>query len=290
MLREAELLSAKGDYASAAEKFGSALEKLVQLYGDLSPETASCYYQYGHALLQSYVSTLDTRLFGAEILQAASDALAPPQSSQDSDPGSTVNEVGSSIGDNGEEELQFAWESLESARIIYSRTFNYPALLDVHAALGELESSRENYGSAAEEYKRALECSDPQTAPRQVAELEYRLGLAYLAIFGNEADSIEHLERAVEILERVVVQQPLDEDLASILKDVKEKLEDAKEQQNSLPAVKTESQSLSQSIFDLPSCASGPVTDLGIFGKRKSKAAEKPELSQKQTKSELSSQ
>jgi len=286
ILREAELLSAKGDYAGAAERCGNALEQLVQLYGELSPETASCYSQYGQALLQSYLSVLDTKLFGAELMQAASDALAPPQSSQDSDPGSTVNEVGSSVGD--EEELQLAWESLESARIIYSRTFNYSALLDVHATLGELESARENYGSAVEEYRRALECADPHTPARRIAELEYRLGVAYLAIFGTETEAIEHLEKAVEVLERVQVQHP-EEDLESVLKDVKEKLEDAREQQTSLPAVKTESQTLSQSLFDQPACPSGPVTDLGIFGKRKSQASEAP-LPAKQTKPESPSQ
>lgn len=280
LLQEAQLLCAKGSFASAAELYSKALEAKVQLHGELSPETAEYYYHYGYSLLQSYLSSVDSNLFGEKVIEAATEVLASSQSSAESDPGSTVNEAGSAVSE--EEDLQLAWEALESARIIHSRTFNYAALMDTHSALGELENARENYGSAVEEYKQALDCADAQSPPRRIAELEYRLGLTYLAIFGTEAEAIAHFTRAVEILEQVYAQQP-DEELQSVLKEVQEKLEDAKEQQTSLPAVQAESQSLSQ-CFDQSKFSQTEAVDLGVFGKRKSQnAASTPA---KQTKPE----
>ena len=305
LLREAEALYTSTDYAAAADRYSQALEALVSAHGDLAPEAADCYYWYGNAMLQKHAQAVENELFGQVLIPAAEEKLDPARSQADDeagekadepeesqeDPGSTVNEVASSVDEeNEEDELELIWDNLESARIIYERTLNYPGLLNVYSALGELESSRENYGAAIEELQRAIEIIDAKQNPRRAAELHYRLGLACIANFGSESRAITHFTRSIDLMEGVKTQQPdLVEELEGILSEMRIKLEDAKEQETSLQAVKAESQSLSQQ-FDVPANPGSEVVDLGVFGKKKltltESNAEQPELSAKQTKRE----
>jgi HAT1-interacting factor 1 len=139
---------ATGNYEGAVEKFAIATEALSVKYGQTAPECAEVLYLYGKALLANAVAK--NALSGEGLVKAVekhegeSSSKGKEKMEEDDDEGTPLAEV-----DLGEEtdDLELAWESLDLARIIFSKMETEAdklKLADVYLALGDtsLESGK----------------------------------------------------------------------------------------------------------------------------------------------------
>eukprot|EP00123_Amoebidium_parasiticum_P006500 comp17431_c0_seq1/m.16834 comp17431_c0_seq1/g.16834 ORF comp17431_c0_seq1/g.16834 comp17431_c0_seq1/m.16834 type:complete len:388 (-) comp17431_c0_seq1:420-1583(-) len=149
--------SLEPNWMAAADCYQEALQILVQVYGDLSPQSAFAYFKYGEALLLGDMET------------------------------------GEDDGDesDGEETLQLSWEVLECARVAYSKVpgpDSRRALSAVHLRLGDLGTEIKNYGQAIKDYTECLGHLQQCVAAndRHVAEVYHLMANTYIACSAYE--------------------------------------------------------------------------------------------------------
>jgi hypothetical protein len=137
---------ATGNYESAVEKFAMATEALSVKYGQTAPECADALFLYGKALLANAVAK--NALSGEGLVKAVEkqegESSSKGKMDDEDDEGTPLADV-----DLGEEtdDLELAWESLDLARIIFSKMDSEAdklKLADVYLALGDtsLESGK----------------------------------------------------------------------------------------------------------------------------------------------------
>lgn len=139
---------ATGNYEAAVEKFAMATEALSAKYGQTAPECAEALFLYGKALLANAVAK--NALGGEGLVKAVekqdaeSCSKGKEKMEDEEDEGTPLAEV--DLGEDTDD-LELAWESLDLARIIFSKMESEAdqlKLADVYLALGDtsLESGK----------------------------------------------------------------------------------------------------------------------------------------------------
>ena len=172
------------------------------------------------------------------------------------------------------DDLEIAWECLESARVILKKSeeIDQVYLAKVITRLGDLLSYKEEFEKANEEYSASLQLLFTAEGPdpsRSKAELFFLIGNNYLQVKGKEIESANHFTSAIECLEAViagVTETGQREEIEDILREVINKREDALEQQQSIVALQ-DLEKTEVNKFDAPSLDT--VLDLGVLGKRR---------------------
>eukprot|EP01138_Halocafeteria_seosinensis_P008856 gb/GECG01009052.1/.p1 GENE.gb/GECG01009052.1/~~gb/GECG01009052.1/.p1 ORF type:complete len:531 (+),score=108.95 gb/GECG01009052.1/:1-1593(+) len=226
-----------GEFDEAVELYGTALESNVRRYGDeLSIHLAPLYQEYGSTLLKQAQTLFD--MFGAkktgnqnqgtntsgqqESLSSATAAAltAHASSATSASAAATSGSVTSDDADDADSEqngltteeedernelLEIAWETLETARTIYTNqgdTDSKQALVTVLTNLGDVSLENGQFSTAIKDYFGAIEhCREvyPESY-RTLADLHTYIGLAYMfhADEASEEESSADLERAQE--------------------------------------------------------------------------------------------
>eukprot|EP00566_Odontella_aurita_P009606 CAMPEP_0113554158 /NCGR_PEP_ID=MMETSP0015_2-20120614/15997_1 /TAXON_ID=2838 /ORGANISM="Odontella" /LENGTH=517 /DNA_ID=CAMNT_0000455275 /DNA_START=16 /DNA_END=1569 /DNA_ORIENTATION=- /assembly_acc=CAM_ASM_000160 len=178
----------EGDFEGALEAVETALKTTLSLLpnaDELHESLAPLYYMYGTTLLYSI----------EESTESAESSVMIQQQQQ---------EGGASVPSENAEDLQIAWENLDTARAIVSRiaTSSHfaksasiePAnaegrdlvldLAQIHARLGDLQCANGNYGPALADFSRALDVRLKALGKydRRVADVYYRLGTTCVAL------------------------------------------------------------------------------------------------------------
>eukprot|EP00743_Colponemidia_sp_Colp-15_P005569 GILK01005990.1.p1 GENE.GILK01005990.1~~GILK01005990.1.p1 ORF type:complete len:387 (+),score=85.20 GILK01005990.1:44-1162(+) len=212
-LQGVELLNGE-HFDAAIQHFEKTLQDVVGQFGEMSNEAAPFYYFYGDALLAKLETSGD--VFGSaaatenadeaeddeEAINAAEDDTTPTTEGQAQGEGQAQTE-------EQIEDLQVAWEVLETARLIYSKQgpHSNKDLAKTHQRLGDLKQWQENFEAAIEEYTECLKIrtSMDGAGSRSIAETHYLLGLAYM-FSRNQPQAQEHFQRAFDILEQQLEQ------------------------------------------------------------------------------------
>ncbi|KAM3838935.1 nuclear autoantigenic sperm protein [Vipera latastei] len=148
--------------------------------------------------------------------------------------------------------LELAWDMLELAKVIYKRQDTKEAQLhaaQAHLKLGEVSIESENYMQAIEEFHSCLTLQQKylEAYDRLLAETHYHLGLAYH--YNNQyEEAVLQFSKSMEVIDKRLVmlaerlkakgEGPAEdekeiEELKGLLPEIKEKIEDSKESQNS---------------------------------------------------------
>lgn len=283
----------------AVERLCKSLEIMTAKKGELDVDLYKYYFHYADALLRQYEAKQD--LFGDEIPTAVvysdeemenTEETNPVQSEAESQDESSSDESESDPAqnstlknENGDEntakeeteepeDLQLAWESLETCRVILNLNQNdLHYLFLAYSRLGDLQTWKESFEEACNEYQEALNILfrlEGEEPSRRKAELFFLIGTTFLNQPGKERDAQQNITLALNQLEnlRSLACNPQEiEELSSLIAEIKLKSEDAIEQEQSLIALKTESQSNPED-FGIPTIQ-GEVQDLGVLGKRR---------------------
>ena len=185
------------------------------------------------------------------------------------------------------DDLEIAWECLESARVILknSAEVDLEYLIKVITRIGDLLSYKEEFEKANEEYSTSLQLLSTLegfTPSRKKAELYFLLGNNFLQVKGKENESAEHFTKALENLEGVLNTTKdisLQNELKEIIKEVSNKRDDAYEQKQSINALnELEENPINQ--FDAPT-HNNNIIDLGVLGRRKREPDNDPDFPDK---------
>ncbi|KAL9950800.1 hypothetical protein ACROYT_G043362 [Oculina patagonica] len=100
--------------------------------------------------------------------------------------------------------MQLAWETLELARIVFSRQDTKEAqlnLAEVYLKLGEIELEQEQFVDAAGEFQKCLDLQLKHLEPddRLIAETAYNMGLAY-SLQPNYSKAKEFFSKALDVI------------------------------------------------------------------------------------------
>lgn len=212
------------DLDQAVELFGQVLQTRCQQFGDVDIRCASTYFRYGAALF--YKAQDEQDVFGST-LQAATaheDTEAVEEESSE-DEKENVDDKGKKpmreedlpqVQDAEEEEeaddspgnrtdMELAWENLEVAKLIYERenAASYAKeLADIHSLLADIGMEQENFESAMQDHKHALELLSTilQADDRRLAELHYKMCLT-LQYLDQPEDSLKQIKIAAKLVE-----------------------------------------------------------------------------------------
>ncbi|ORX95625.1 hypothetical protein K493DRAFT_191901, partial [Basidiobolus meristosporus CBS 931.73] len=249
-LNEGKKALALGKNEEAVEKLGEASEMVGQKYGQLSIEYADILALYGQALLGNAVQ--QHSILGNKSLQNASDEMepaAPAESSKgrfhfEGEPDLAEDEEEEAPEQNGEEEqpddFETAWEVLDVARVIYSKTEGDEAKLklgDVLLTLGDVSMESENFEQAATDYTEALTVKQTvlESNDRRLAEAHYKIAISHE--YNNQYDpALEHLSEVKKILSErtksLESEEPSEntkqeiQDMQELIQDIQAKIED----------------------------------------------------------------
>ncbi|CAG8489986.1 2050_t:CDS:2 [Ambispora leptoticha] len=202
------------DYELAITKFGEASDLLGKQYGEESSQYADALVLYGRALLENAIA--QSSVFGNDALPKSTEdsnvipvevPLEKKQNFQfEGEPNFGENEI-----DEDEEmedaeqaaeadhsdDLSVAWESLDAARVIYSKIDTEEAkakLGDVYIALGDISLENETFDQAVNDYREALNiklkiCSEEDPLALELSTSEQDL-------------AVDHIQKAIEVLEK----------------------------------------------------------------------------------------
>ncbi|OMJ95381.1 hypothetical protein SteCoe_1303 [Stentor coeruleus] len=175
--------------------------------------------------------------------------------------------------DEKTDDLQLAWESLESARVILKNNENLDMdyLIKVITRLGDLLSYKEDFEKACQEYNSALSLQitiEGDKPSRTKASLHFLLGNNFMQIRGKELEAADNFDKALEYM-TFIMDNAKNEDerseLVEIIKEIRVKKEDALEQKESLKAL--QELDVNPNSFDVPQMEN--VVDLGVIKKKK---------------------
>ncbi|KAL1920228.1 uncharacterized protein VTP21DRAFT_1374 [Calcarisporiella thermophila] len=203
------------EYEISVQRFGEASEILGREYGERSPMCADAYLLYGRALLHSAIQ--QNSVLGGNVIKDKDESL--PQAScpskarinfeadpdPDTDEKNENSENEEEKEDDSGDDLTYAWEILDLARLIYSDMTTRDAKLklgDVLLALGDVSLESENFDQAVVDYKEALQIKAGLLSPndRQLAEAHYKLALAYEFSSSEQHLAAEHIVKATQVL------------------------------------------------------------------------------------------
>ncbi|KAK9695320.1 hypothetical protein K7432_013040 [Basidiobolus ranarum] len=250
LISEGKKALALSQNEEAVEKLGETSEMVGQKYGQLSTEYADVLSLYGQALLGNAVQ--QHSILGNKSLQNASDEMeptAPAESSKgrfhfEGEPDLSEEEEEEAPEANGEEEqpddFQTAWEVLDVARVIYSKTDGDEAKLklgDVLLTLGDVSMESENFEQASADYTEALTIKKTvlESNDRRLAEAHYKIAISHE--YNSQYDpALEHLAEVKKILSERIKSLEMGElnesskteiqDMQDLIQDIQGKVED----------------------------------------------------------------
>ena len=181
------------------------------------------------------------------------------------------------------DDLQIAWESLDTSRVILNKLNppDYYSLFKVQSRLGDLQSYKEQFESACEEYFAALNTLkrlEGLKPSREQASIHYLIGQNFLYSKNKESEAAEHFKQSYAILDSVLLTNPdpdTVQELKAAMEDLKLKIEDAFEQKESVRALK-DLEGTQMDQFDPPQVTE--VVDLGVVSRRRLQPQGDPEF------------
>jgi len=191
------------DWESALELYGKVIEELVQKHGELGKECAQGYYDYANALIRK--SEESTDIFG----DAVAEAEKGEQGEQDG---------GAEAGEDDADDLQIAWENLESARSIYEGSQDsHLELGRIYLRLGDVSMLNEQFEQAVSDFNKCLEIREEHCEPhdQRLVDVHTALWEAHgMASAGSDKDHatpyLHHLRKSLEGLELGLARAQLD--------------------------------------------------------------------------------
>ena len=287
----------------AVELAAASVQEAVKVKGDLDPDMYRFYYHYADAVIKVYEFTQGNKIFGEAVPEKicysddekeAEGAEQVPEA-QPQEPGIEANQAEDE--EDGEEEegeaedpeaevdieeeevddLQISWENLEMSRILLERYHtDIEYLYKTYMRLGDLQSWKENFGEALEEYSRGLNTTyqfEGDAPSRRKAEVFFLLGNTCLLQAGKEKEAHHYFTQALEVLhalKETVQSQGEMTDIEGLINEITIKRDDATEQAESLQMIKTSDPPENENGFDQPKTktAINDIKDLGVVRKR----------------------
>ena len=203
-------LLAAGEFETALETIETALGSVLSSLpesenNELHPALAPLYYLYGTTLLYSVEESGDAMMPTAGNEQVSNNPSAA---------------AGAAPTEEQAEDIQIAWENLESARTVLenlhaensSSSMYALDLAQVYHRLGDLSKGNGNYANSIQDYLSALKIRVEQLGPydRSVADCHYSLAMTYIllasqveadqnnAAADEEDDTMRRLKKAVK--------------------------------------------------------------------------------------------
>jgi len=239
--KEGNKLLNAGKYEEAICKMSEALQiQISKVNNELDYSLAEYYYSYGDAIICKISNSPE--IFGEMIREAAKRHSA--QQVEENKEEETKGEEGQEQVDD----MQIAWENLETGRIICTKELEELNLIvekrkevskllgRIYLGLGEILRMQSRDEDALIEYEKVLEIrkevNDPNS--RELAEIYFNIGSATLMIKGKEGEAIESLNKAAEILE-VCLKKALGETVVEESKEeIKRQLIEVNEEDTSI--------------------------------------------------------
>jgi tetratricopeptide (TPR) repeat protein len=266
-IQQAIDLERNKDYDGASEIYSQILEERAGKYGERSYECGDIAFKYATALLRSAQARGD-ELIAMRVNRAEKGRPSSPSETNEAQEGEEQEEEPQ---ESVEEVLELAATTFDLAVTIFKDQLQKSAsesdakhwskmAADCHAGLAEVVSEFDQFTVAEAEYNKALELVKHDL---QVSS-EYYCSLASTCVFtGNLTSAISNFEKAADCLERHKATK--EQQIASyenIIKDIKQRIEELKEEMQTSQVKVTVPQSNVQHSFEKPSNPSGPVNVL----------------------------
>lgn len=282
----------------AVELAAASVQEAVKVKGDLDPDMYRFYYHYADAVIKVYEFTQGNKIFGEAVPEKIcySDDEKEPESTeqqpeaQPQEPETEAKQAEDEEDEEDEEEdpeaeveieeeevddLQIAWENLEMSRVLLERYHtDIEYLYKTYMRLGDLQSWKENFAEALEEYSKGLNTTyqfEGDAPSRRKAEVFFLLGNTCLLQAGKEKEAHHYFTQALEVLnalKETVQSQGEMTDIEGLINEITIKRDDAAEQAESLQMIKASETHENENGFDQPKTASNDVKDLGVVRKR----------------------
>ncbi|KAG9301292.1 hypothetical protein G9A89_012676 [Geosiphon pyriformis] len=244
LTEEGKKAYSKQEFEIAIYKFGEASRLSEKLYGEQSPQYADSLIYYGRALFENAIAqssvlgnsfpSKDPETDHVEIpLNPPPDNKrfffeGEPNFGQDEGEEIEVIEAQAEEADLADQEtsdqlddLCYAWEALDAARVIYSRIGTEAAKIilgDLYIILGDISLENESFDKAVVDFKEGLNLKLAQLTEddRQLAEAypflknipiilqnsRNHLALGLELTTQNQTLAVEHVQKAMEVLKK----------------------------------------------------------------------------------------
>lgn len=269
----------------AVELAALSVQEAVKVKGELDPDMYRFYYHYADAVIKIYEFTQGNKIFGEAVpekicyseeeKEQETDEIQEEEVKQETNQKEEDPEAEEDIEEEDVDDLQIAWENLELSRVLLERyQSDIEFLYKTYMRLGDLQSWKENFGEALEEYSKAINTAyqfEGDAPTRRKAEVFFLLGNTCLLQAGKEKEAFHYFTQALEVLnalKETAQSQGELEDIELLITEITIKRDDATEQAESLDTIKT-SQALTEpeTGFGQPKI-SNEVKDLGVVRKR----------------------
>lgn len=214
IIDDAVILMKSGNIPKAIDILGQLAKDLTDKFegNSLHPSLGDVWYYYGISLLESY--TLDGgKLFGeTNSNEKEEESLEEDTKHEESTEEGEVDvdeegedPMGEEEGENDElldDDLEAAWEALETARVIFLSDHSVEGklkLAECHIALGDLFLEQEKFDESIEEFNNALLLKQQHASGklREISEIEFKISCAY-DFSGNKEKAIEGLRKVLD--------------------------------------------------------------------------------------------
>eukprot|EP01022_Parablepharisma_sp_SALTPOND_P016974 TRINITY_DN2614_c0_g1_i3.p3 TRINITY_DN2614_c0_g1~~TRINITY_DN2614_c0_g1_i3.p3 ORF type:complete len:626 (+),score=82.21 TRINITY_DN2614_c0_g1_i3:14421-16298(+) len=241
LMKEGNKMINLGKYEEAIGKMSEALQlAIAQTGSELEYSLAKYYYAYGDSIIAKLSNS--TEIFGDAIQEAIDkkggelveeskaypeeDEKAPQEDSKEKFEEEKVEPqiheeekvpANPPAGEEPAEDIQIAWESMETARVICEKKLSElsaqkdsveykeaaKTLARIYMSIGEILAMQEREEDALAEFKKALDLRVETEGKnsRELAETYFTIGSTTLHFKGKEREAIENLFNAVHIIE-----------------------------------------------------------------------------------------
>jgi len=213
--KEGRQLLADSKFDEAVLILQRALSMRVACFGELDVQCAPYYLAYGESLLK--VVQKESGLLGDQGKNPAEPAPKPPVKPQD--PSKEEEPKPSTNEDAPADDRQLAWENVEIARVILSkseRPEDQPILAQCHETCGDIFLENDRYGEAANEFLQAAKIHESVSGRGSRRAAGDWVSAAVASVFNNKTqDGYAFYMEALSNLDfrlRNLIGQPLEEE------------------------------------------------------------------------------